>query len=541
MMQDWLAQRAARSPERVALIFGGRQWTFRELDVRVTELAQRLTAMGIGKNDRVAVLMRNSDLYVALVHALARTGAVLVPLNTRLTPEELKWQLERVQARVLFYDDAWAEVASQQEAGSGKEEAGGRRQEAVSSRELAGGWRKGAGDGGQGKGDGEVAGGRRQEAEGEREGTEVGKRLSVSGNQWAVSGEQPSIASWDFRFDDAHSILFTSGTTGKPKGAVLTYGNHCWNAMGSALNLGLHEDDVWLACMPLFHIGGLAILLRGVIYGIPVVLHESFDAEAVNRALDEQRVTIVSLVSTMLQRLIDARGDAAFPSSLRCVLLGGGPAPRELLERCARLNVPVVQTYGLTEAASQVATLAPQDALRKLGSAGKPLMGLELKIEGAKEEEGGKKVGEIVIRGPTVLREYADEPEATARALRDGWFHTGDLGYLDEEGFLYVVARREDLIVSGGENIYPAEIEGVLKAHPAIQDAAVVGVEDARWVQVPVAFVILRAGENVGVEKLKSYCAGRLARYKIPAEIVFVEEFPRNAAGKLLRRGLVNR
>lgn len=488
-MQDWLAQRAARSPERVALLFRGRAWTFRELDVRVTEVAERLAGLGIRKNDRVAVLMRNSDLYVVLVHGLARIGAVLVPLNTRLTPDELLWQLKRVQARALFYDDAWEPIA--------KRESGVRsyRSSVI----------------------GEAVGGRRQ------------IRSNTSG---ARGGRE-------FGMDEAHSILFTSGTTGKPKGAVLTYGNHWWNAIGSALNLGLRDDDVWLACMPLFHIGGLAILLRGVIYGIPVVLHEAFDAGAVNRALDEQRVTIVSLVSTMLQRVIETRGEAAFPSSLRCVLLGGGPAPRELLERCARLNVPVVQTYGLTEAASQVATLAPQDALRKPASAGKPLMGVELTIDDAIEDEGGDKVGEIVIRGPTILREYAEEPEATAQALREGWFHTGDLGYLDEEGFLYVVARREDLIVSGGENVYPAEIEAVLKAHPAIQEAAVVGVEDARWGQVPVAFVILRAGENVGAEELKDYCAGRLARYKIPAEIVFVEEFPRNAAGKLLRRALV--
>jgi O-succinylbenzoic acid--CoA ligase len=252
--------------------------------------------------------------------------------------------------------------------------------------------------------------------------------------------------------------------------------------------------------------------------------------------MDEERVTIVSLVSTMLRRVITERGDKPFPPTLRCVLLGGGPAPRDLLSECARLKIPVSQTYGLTEAASQVATLAPQDALRKFGSAGKPLMGVELKIE---REDENEEVGEIVIRGAAVMREYWNDPEATARALRDGWLHTGDLGYLDEDGYLFVAARREDLIVSGGENIYPAEIESALNAHPAVLESAVVGVEDPEWQQVPVAYLVLREGEQVSREELSSYCIECMARFKVPAQFQFVESLPRNAAGKLLRQQLV--
>jgi O-succinylbenzoic acid--CoA ligase len=330
---------------------------------------------------------------------------------------------------------------------------------------------------------------------------------------------------------ETYTIIYTSGTTGQPKGALLSYGNYWWSAVGSALNLSSHADDRWLAVLPLFHVGGLSILVRAAIYGIPVVLHSSFDPAAVNRAIDEDGVTIISVVSTMLQRMLEQRGARPYPASLRCVLLGGGPAPQPLLEACAARGVPVVQTYGLTETASQVATLAPADALRKLGSAGQPLLPTELRIASA----GAGEVGEILVRGPTVMRGYINRPEQTAQALRDGWLHTGDLGYLDTEGYLYVVSRRHDLIISGGENIYPAEIESALLAHPAVEEAAVVGLPDPRWGQVPAAAVKLRAGMAASETDLIDFCRGRLAGYKVPKLVYFAATLPRNAAGKLLR------
>jgi O-succinylbenzoic acid--CoA ligase len=213
------------------------------------------------------------------------------------------------------------------------------------------------------------------------------------------------------------------------------------------------------------------------------------------------------------------------------VLLGGGPAPQPLLEACAARGVPVVQTYGLTETASQVATLAPVDALRKLGSAGQPLLPTELRITSASDGQ----VGEILVRGPTVMQGYINRPEETAQALRDGWLHTGDLGYLDGEGYLYIVSRRHDLIISGGENIYPTEIESVLLAHPAVDEAAVVGLSDPRWGQVPAAAVKLRGGAAAGEAELIEFCRQRLASYKVPRLVRFVAALPRNAAGKLLR------
>ncbi len=479
-LPDWLHQRALISPERLALAASGERLSFRALDERAGQLAGWLQALRIGAEDRVALLLRNGLPFAALVPALNRLGATLVPLNARLAPAELVWQVAEAHARLLLYDQANAAAA------------------AAIARALP-------------------------------------ELQAMSIDEASLSTPAPPTR---FRLDAAHTILYTSGTTGQPKGAVLTYGNHWWSAVASALNLGLQESDCWLACLPLFHIGGLAILLRGVIYGAPVIIHEAFDPAAVNRAIDDEGVTLVSLVSVMLQRVLEARGNQPFPPTLRCVLLGGGPAPRPLLEACSRQGLPVAQTYGLTEAASQVATLAPAEALRKLGSAGKPLLPTELRIERDSVPAEAGEVGEIVIRGPTVTPGYMNSAEATSQAFREGWFHTGDIGYLDAEGYLYVLDRRDDLIISGGENVYPAEIEAVLRMHPAVEDAGVIGAPDERWGQAPVAFVKVRAALSLTEPALQAFCAERLARYKIPARVQFVEALPRNAAGKLMRRAL---
>ena len=478
-LPDWLHQRALISPERLAVVVGAERLSFGDLDRRATETARWLKGQGVGEGDRVALLLGNGLPLVILVHALSRIGAILVPFNTRLTHAEVRWQIVDVRASLLIYDQFNAASAL------------------AAGHDLPG-----------------------------------FRALPVDTIALTSEEVQPS----QFRLDAVHSILYTSGTTGHPKGAMLTYGNHWWSAIGSALNLGLQADDRWLACLPLFHVGGLAILLRSVIYGQPVIVHESFDPGAVNRAIDDEGVTIISMVSTMVQRTLEARGDKPYPPALRCILLGGGPAPKPLLEDCARRGVPVVQTYGLTEAASQVATLSPEDARRKMGSAGKPLLPTELRIERDGVGAGMGEAGEIVIRGPTVTPGYADRPEANADAFRDSWFHTGDIGYLDSEGYLYVLDRRDDLIISGGENVYPAEIESVLRSHPVVEEAGVIGMPDERWGQAPVAFVRVR--EAISEADLKAFCAGRLAHYKVPTRIRFVETLPRNASGKLLRRKL---
>lgn len=370
-------------------------------------------------------------------------------------------------------------------------------------------------------------------------------RLTRAEIEWQVENLAPSIVidsenmlngafsdDVDLRLshpeDAVAAIIYTSGTTGKPKGAMLTVGNFWWSAIGSALNLGTVPDDRWLACLPLFHVGGLSIVTRSAIYGIRAIVHESFDEHRVNDAIESGGASIVSVVSVMLERMLNARGNTPYPSSLRSVLLGGGPASASLLERAASLNVPVVQTYGLTETCSQLSTVSPSDAARKPGSAGKPLYPNEIRISDNEE---------IVVRGPVVMKGYYENPAATTATIVDGWLHTGDAGRIDEEGFLYVLDRRDDLIVTGGENVYPAEVESALSSHPAIEEAAVIGMPDDSWGQRVIA--IVKARGAVTSADLIAHCESQLARYKIPREVRFSEKpLPRTAAGKLRRAAL---
>jgi O-succinylbenzoic acid--CoA ligase len=374
-------------------------------------------------------------------------------------------------------------------------------------------------------------------------------RLSEAEIEWQVAHCQPRLV---VRGDDdlrapgssvrrepatGHplAIIYTSGTTGRPKGAILTAGNFAASAAASAAVLGVRDDDRWLLVLPWFHVGGLSILFRSAMQGTCVVVHDHFDARAVNRAIDGEGVTIVSLVAVMLERLLDDRGDRPFPKSFRCALVGGGPVSHALLERCHRAAMPIAPTYGLTEATSQVATLLPGEASRHLGASGRALPGTELRIDGSTE-------GEILVRGPTVMAGYLDDPDATALALRGGWLHTGDIGRLDDDGYLHVLDRRDDLIVTGGENVYPAEVEAVLATHSAIDEAGIVGEPDDQWGQRVVAVIRLRDDiAAIDADTVVAFCRERLAGYKVPRVIRFTASpLPRTASGKLQRSRLRN-
>ncbi len=339
----------------------------------------------------------------------------------------------------------------------------------------------------------------------------------VIGNADATGGTEadlPLLGEHDL--DAIHCRILTSGTSGRSRPIGLTYGNHLFSAVGSAFNLGMDPEDRWLCCLPFHHVAGLSIVMRSVIYGTGMVIHDGFDPDRIGESLADDGVTLVSLVSTQLRRLMDLGMELSGP---RAILVGGGPVPVDVLEEANARGATVVQTYGLTEAASQVTTLSPADARRKLGSAGRPLLTTHLRIQD----------GEILVQGPTVAPGTADE---------DGWLHTGDLGSIDEEGFLYVEDRLGDVIVSGGENVLPAEIEEVLMRHPSVADAAAVGRADKEWQEAIAAVVVLEPGAQATPGELRDHCAEHLARFKVPKRYEFIEELPRTASGKLLRREL---
>jgi len=495
-LPDWLTRCAENRPGHLAVQCDQAQWSFAELDRQATRQARQLATLGVQEGHRVALLAANGLLYVVFVHALTRLGAILVPLNLRLTLEELCWQVRDVYASLLVCDENYASLATEIAL-------------AVPQLPLA------------------------TLANESKRGETILSELPEK--------DIPLRTLIDL--GEPQAILYTSGTTGQPKGVLITYGMQWWNAVGSALNLGHHLDDRWLVCLPLYHIGGLSILMRSVIYGISMMVHKKFDPTTVNHSILTDKITIISVVAVMLQFMLtdlDSHwGGARYPSTLRCVLLGGGPAPYPLLEACVLRDIPVVQTYGLTESSSQAVTLSPADALRKLGSAGRPLPPVQLRIMHDNRQASAGEPGQIFLKGPTITPGYVERPEATAQAFQDGWFATGDFGYLDKDGYLFVLDRRADLIISGGENVYPAEIESVLHSHSAVKQAGVCGQPDPQWGQVPVAFVVLNAGSTVSTQELLDYMAQKLARYKQPRAIYLVEQLPYTSSGKLLRRELL--
>ena len=406
----------------------GRTYSYAQLRELADQTARRLAARGVGEGDRVAVLLPPGIDFAAVLHALPLLGAVLVPVNTRLSDSERAYVTD---GAALVVDEPL---------------------------------------------DGEEA--------------DVDLRRT-------------------FDPDAAHSVIHTSGTTSRPKPVVLTYANHVASARASAANLGVEPDDRWLGVLPLFHVGGLQVLLRSAIYGTTAVIEPEFDPGRVRALLEGGEVTLASFVATMVRRLREAGWESA--PRLRAALVGGGPVPRDLIDWAAERGLPLLATYGMTETASQIATAAPG------ATAARPLPGVDLSTTDQ---------GELLVRGPMV----------SAGALADdGWLHTGDRGHLDDDGNLWVEGRIGDTIVTGGENVAAAEVEEALLSHPGVRDAAVVGQDDPEWGQVVTAYVV--AG-GVSDDELLAHARERLAGYKLPKAIHRRDELPRNAAGKVVRRAL---
>jgi len=466
---------ASTMPGSPALKFAERRWSYGELDREVSRWTALLHSRGVGSGSRVVLLCGNRPELVFLVHALARLGAAVAALNTRLARAELDPLAQRLSPRLVIAEDGLRD---------------------------------------------RIAGAATVE--------------SLADEARGCDGREEEIPNGDRRDPGTLlAILFTSGTSGAPKGAELTPGNFAANARASAANLGGDPDQRWLACLPLHHVGGLAMLLRTAWYGAQLVVLPRFDPDAVNASLDSDAITHLSLVENALAQTLEARKGHRFPASLRAALIGGGPVSDHLLASARRASMPALQTYGLTEATSQVATERIDAADGQ--TCGPSLAGVKVRIadqEGIPVPTG--EVGEIEVQGPTVMRGYWSDLPGTAQAFRDGWLRTHDIGCLDDQGRLKIFARRSDLIISGGENIYPAEIERVLAAHPEIVEVAVVSRSDPRWGQVPVAAVVSR-GELASTGDLQLWCRSKLAAFKVPQRYLAFESLPHNATGKIDR------
>ncbi len=463
----WIRDRARNTPRRIAIDFEGRLVSYAELDALSDAFAATLADAGLEHGDRVATLSGNSPEHVALLFACAKARLILVPLSWRLAARELRHQLDDAEPAVLLVEDGYEGLA----------ESIGRPFE----------------------------------------------RLGVP----PAGGRAPIVEVHD---DDGLFLIYTSGTTGKPKGAVLTHANCFWTNLSFDLATGVHGDDVVLQVLPQFHVGGWNVqALLAWSKGATLVLERQFDAGRVLDLIEEKRVTTMMGVPPIYLFLAQhprfARADL---SSLERAVVGGAPMPEPLLEVWAARGTAVIQGYGLTEAAPNVLCLPAEDAVRKLGFAGKPYPFVDVRLSDE---------GELQVRGPNVFPGYWRNPEATAEAFTgDGWLRTGDVAERDEEGFYRIRGRLKEMYISGGENVYPAEVEAALHEHPAVADAAVVGVPDERWGEVGVAFVV---AEGVDEGELLEWCRGRLARFKVPSAVRFVPEMPRNSLGKIRKRELL--
>ncbi len=473
---DLLAWRAAATPHRPAIVTPERTWTYADLHTAADAWAAHLHAAGLTPGDVVALAARPTPQALALLHGLLRAELTPLLLHLRFGPQEHARVLDAAQpAAVLVTPEAAADL-----------------------------------------------------------------RLPPRVAAWALPPEPPPAQGPAPRPQRASEVLLlTSGTTQAPKIARLTGANFFWSALASGYRLGVDPTDRWLLTLPLYHVGGLSIVLRSALYGTAVALppvRSSFDPAAWWDDLLRLRATLVSLVPTMLYRLLRAREQGP-PRHLRVALVGGAAAGPEVLQPALERGWPVALTYGLTEAASQVATAPPAQVARKPGSVGRPLLFTQVRVrDDAGRDLPPNRVGEIWVRGPGVFAGYWRAARATAEVLTpDGWLRTRDAGYLDPDGDLWVLARRSDLIVTGGENVTPQEVEAVLRQHPAVADAAVVGLPDPEWGHIVAAAVVPRPERSPSPQELQAHCRAHLAGYKIPRRFVFVDALPRTASGKLRR------
>lgn len=513
----WTAKAAFLHPHRTALVTPSRRWTYRELEEGVARAAALLQARGIGVGDRFGLLMWNDPRFLELLFAAGRVGAVAVPLNWRLAAPELAFQVEDAGVELLFVGPEQVELGREvaQLTGCGTlhlpeaydEAAAWALWEEVKDLDHSSPGVNGA----------------------------ASRKGSVlPGPGPSTPGPPPPMASLPGD-DDPVLMVYTSGTTGRPKGAVLTHRNLFWNAINDILALGITWQDTSLTVLPLMHAGGLGLFtLPTLLAGGTVVLPRRFDPEETLRLIEEERVTVMLGVPAVHTLLVDSPGwEGADLSSLRFIYNGGDRCPDRVAERFHEKGVPFASGYGLTETAPTAFLTALDQEEKGAGIVGKPAFGVDARIvDGEGRDVAPGEVGEVVFQGPNLFREYWGRPDATAEAFAGGWFHSGDLAAWTSGGVTRIAGRKKQMLKSGGENIYPAEVEQALLAHPSVREACVIGRPHPVWNEVPFAVVVLRRSEGAGEPELRGFLEERLARYKIPKGFAFVDALPRTSIGK---------
>ncbi|HLH71473.1 MAG TPA: long-chain fatty acid--CoA ligase [Candidatus Dormibacteraeota bacterium] len=498
-----LERNRERWPDREVIVHGGRRIDNRTLSDRVNALARGLKELGIGRGEVVALLLYNCPEFLEATFAANKLGAVWLPLNYRLAAAEWQYILGHSGARVIVTEPEFAPLI---------DAIAGELPE-LQHRVLLG-------------------------ADADR------PWMAFETLVEPYRGERVPDA--EVGEHDLQRLMYTSGTTARPKGVMITYGNLLWKNVSHILEFGITSSDRTLVAGPLYHVGGMDLPASAVLYaGGSLVLLRKFEARETLAAIQAEGVTNLWLAPAMVNMILQLPDLESYDTrSVRFIINGGEKMPIPLIQRILRAfpNAWFSDAYGLTETVSGDTFMDREHVISKIGSVGKPVLHLGVRIV---DEEGREvppnQLGEVVLRGPKVFKGYWRDPEATAAAIRDGWFHTGDIGRIDEDGYLYIEDRKKDLIISGGENIASSEVERALYEHPEVLEAAVIGIPDPRWGEVPKAFVVLRSGSGVTAQDLVEHCRQRLARFKVPRQVEFIDALPRNPSGKVLKRELRER
>lgn len=501
-----LITQSKNKPNKVAVIDGPKRFTYQQLAERVTLLAGALEQAGVKKGDRVALLMLNESRYLELLYGITLLGAIAVPLNVRLTPYELDFILKDSGAKLLFLHKEFLPLVPKL------------RQDIANLEKIVLCEDEGAGD-------------------------------EVAGYEELLAGAQALELVGRATEDEIAGIFYTGGTTGMPKGVMLTHRNLLSNAFNVGLAFSYTADDIYLHAAPMFHLADGASTFAITMVGGTHVHVRVFEPHHVLKTIQEARVTACLLVPTMITILINTPSINEYDiSSWRKVLYGASPCPPEVVKKAKELlPVQFFQGYGQSEAAPVLTFMMPKDhvtegeehLVARLASCGQPLAGVEVRCFNAEDKDVQPgEVGEIVARGPNVMKGYWNRPEETKAALRGGWLRTGDMATVDEENFFFIVDRKKDMIVTGGENVFSVEVENVVYTHPAVLEAAIVGVPDERWGEAVKAVVVVRKDATVTEEELIQHCRSCLANYKVPKSVDFVSELPKSGAGKILKRNL---